>query len=189
METETVILRNGEPATVFSVPGKERDNVPYDLLEQMHELFMLIIDEGQTYPNVDKMTVDEFKEFWMSKFCNIMVKGEHNRIAPGLELLGTHFIKPNYIGRCSHVANGGFLVNQNTRGQGIGKELGKCYLKWGPKLGYEYSVFNLVFETNVASLRTWDSLGFDRIGRIPNAAHLKGYDKPVTAIMYGKSLV
>jgi len=30
--------------------------------------------------------------------------------------------------------------------------------------GYIYSVFNLVYVSNVASCRLWDSLGFDRIG-------------------------
>jgi len=33
--------------------------------------------------------------------------------------------------------------------------------------GYIYSVFNLVYVSNVASCRLWDSLGFDRIGTSP----------------------
>lgn len=32
--------------------------------------------------------------------------------------------------------------------------------------GYTYSVFNLVYETNVASCRIWDSLGFERISTL-----------------------
>ncbi|KAF1355774.1 hypothetical protein EJ07DRAFT_167954 [Lizonia empirigonia] len=36
--------------------------------------------------------------------------------------------------------------------------------------GFTYSVFNLVYETNVASMRIWDSLGFERIERARNVA-------------------
>jgi len=52
-----------------------------------------------------------------------------------------------------------------------------------------YSVFNLVYESNTASCRLWDSLGFDRIGRVPGCGQLKGYDKLIDAIQYGRHLV
>jgi hypothetical protein len=55
--------------------------------------------------------------------------------------------------------------------------------------GYVYSVFNLVYESNIASCRLWDSLGFDRIGRVPGCGQLKGHEKLVDAIQYGRHLV
>lgn len=39
-----------------------------------------------------------------------------------------------------------------------------------PHLGYKASVFNLVFANNVASIRIWEKLGFQRAGIIPKAA-------------------
>lgn len=102
--------------------------------------------------------------------------------------LGTFHVLPNYPGRCSHVCNAGFLVSSKTRGKRIGYEMGKVYLKWAPQLGYTYSVFNLVFESNVASCKIWDSLGFNRIGLVPGAGKLKGFDEPQNAIIYGKKL-
>ena len=55
--------------------------------------------------------------------------------------------------------------------------------------GYTYSVFNLVYETNVASCRIWDALGFKRIGRIPSCGNLRSSpDELVEAIVYGRSL-
>jgi hypothetical protein len=54
--------------------------------------------------------------------------------------------------------------------------------------GYTYSVFNLVYETNVASCRIWDALGFKRIGRVRGCGNLKSYDEPVDAIIYGREL-
>jgi hypothetical protein len=63
------------------------------------------------------------------------------------------------------------------------------YLEWAPKLGYTYSVFNLVYETNVASLRIWDALGFKRIGRVKGCGNLKSYpDQFIDAIIFGRDL-
>ncbi len=47
--------------------------------------------------------------------------------------------------------------------------MGESYLGWAPKPAYTYSVFNLVYETNVASCKIWDALDFKRSGRV------KGY--------------
>lgn len=98
-------------------------------------------------------------------------------------------IKPNYPGRSAHVCSAGFIVSANARSKGIGRVLGECYISWAPKLGYTYSVFNLVFETNVAARRIWESIGFKRIGRVKGAAILKNHEHPVDAIMYGRDLV
>ena len=55
--------------------------------------------------------------------------------------------------------------------------------------GYTYSVFNLVYETNVASCRIWDALGFKRIGRIKSCGNLRSSpDELVDAIIYGRDL-
>ena len=55
--------------------------------------------------------------------------------------------------------------------------------------GYTYSVFNLVYETNVASCRIWDALGFKRIGRIKSCGNLRSHpDDLVDAIIYGRDL-
>lgn len=57
------------------------------------------------------------------------------------------------------------------------------------KQGYTYSVFNLVYENNVASCRIWDALGFKRIGKVPGAGRLRSYpDQLVDAIIYGRDL-
>ncbi|KAL8815979.1 MAG: hypothetical protein Q9191_008398, partial [Dirinaria sp. TL-2023a] len=55
--------------------------------------------------------------------------------------------------------------------------------------GYTYSVFNLVYETNVASCRIWDALGFKRIGRVKACGNLRSHpDELVDAIIYGRDL-
>ena len=87
------------------------------------------------------------------------------------------------------MCNAGFVVTDASRNKGVGRLLGESYLDWAPKLGYTYSVFNLVYDNNVASTRIWDALGFDRIGRVPQCGNLKGTKgRYVDAIVFGKEL-
>lgn len=66
------------------------------------------------------------------------------------------------------------MVNPVHRGLGIGSILGKAFLKIVPIIGYRASMFNLVFESNVASVKLWQRLGFKEIGRVPRAGRLRG---------------
>jgi len=50
--------------------------------------------------------------------------------------------------------------------------MGLAFIQIAPLLGYKASMFNLVFENNIASVHLWRSLGFIEIGRVPNAGYL-----------------
>ena len=45
-----------------------------------------------------------------------------------------------------------------------------------------------MYETNTASTKIWDSLGFKRIGRVPGCGNLRSFTDPVDAIIYGRDL-
>jgi L-amino acid N-acyltransferase YncA len=61
------------------------------------------------------------------------------------------------------------VIPHNHRGLGPGKLLGQSYLHYAPQLGYREFIFNLVHADNLASMRTWDKLGFTRVGVVPGA--------------------
>ncbi|RKP29952.1 hypothetical protein METBISCDRAFT_31300 [Metschnikowia bicuspidata] len=130
---------------------KNTNDFPAKLLVEAFHEFKHMIRDGKKYP-----FDTEFAEFWHGCF------------------LGYFYVKPIYLGRSSHVCNGGFVVDHRRRGLGLGKEMGKQYLAYVPLLGYLYSVFNLVYGTNVASWKIWDLLRFERIGYVKNVAVLKG---------------
>jgi L-amino acid N-acyltransferase YncA len=65
------------------------------------------------------------------------------------------------------------VVPPKLRSLGIGKLAGQSFLHFAPRLGYRGSVFNLVYATNEASAKIWDRLGFDRVGRIPQAGLMR----------------
>ncbi|KIW89462.1 uncharacterized protein Z519_09618 [Cladophialophora bantiana CBS 173.52] len=181
------------------IPFFSPDAVPKRLLAYLSEQLNKEIEGGDTYPMINPLPLETFGPYWFGNFGAVMVLGDiggieavsdmdHDGVDWNKKCLGSFYIKPNYPGRSSHVCNGGFLVTPAARNKGVGKSMGQCYLDWAPQLGYTYSVFNLVYETNTASTRIWDSLGFKRIGRVPGCGHLKSSEEPVDAIIYGRDL-
>ncbi|KAK3306030.1 histone acetyltransferase-like protein [Chaetomium strumarium] len=190
-----VTLRDRQTVATV-VPFASRHEVPESLLRYLNDQFNKEIEGGDTYPMLEQMPFDKFASYWFQNFAGIMLLGHIESAAEVVEgkdwskdCLGTFYIKPNYPGRSSHVCNAGFIVTDAARNRGVGRLMGEAYLDWAPKLGYKYSVFNLVYETNVASCKIWDALGFKRIGRVKGAGNLKSYpDRLVDAIIYGRDL-
>lgn len=178
------------------VPFSSQAQVPASLISYLSNQFNKEIELGDTYPMNETMSEDKFGSYWFQNFGGVMLLGNIEspyEVVEGknwaTECLGSFYIKPNYPGRSSHVCNAGFLVTDAARNKGVGRLLGEAYIDWAPKLGYTYSVFNLVYETNVASCRIWDSLGFKRIGRVKGAGNLRSYPDQLTdAIIYGRDL-
>ncbi|GME99855.1 unnamed protein product [Ambrosiozyma monospora] len=103
--------------------------------------------------------------------------------------LGTLFIKSSYPGRASHVCTGNFLVNAGIRGKGIGTTLVECFLTWAPRLGYSYSMIELIFETNLSAKKVLEKLDFSKIGRVKSCGLLKSTkDVLIDSLTYGKPL-
>jgi GNAT superfamily N-acetyltransferase len=202
--------------TATIIPFSAPNQVPLTLLAYLCDQLGREIEKGDTYPMVDPLSLDAFGPYWFGVFGAIMLLGDiqdgrelHEMARRGCdwekECLGSFYIKPNYPGRSSHVCNGGFLVTDASRNRGVGRLMGETYLDWAPKLvrmcgashasirwhtqGYTYSVFNLVYETNVASCKIWDALGFKRIGRVKGCGNLKSFPgELVDAIIYGRDL-
>lgn len=182
------------------IPFSNPNDVPHTLLNYLCSQLNLEIEKGDTYPMISPMPLTTFGTYWFQNFAAIMILGEvqslddvrnleNGGVDWGQVCLGSFYVKPNYPGRSSHVCNGGFLVTEAARNRGVGRLMGEGYLEWAPKLGYTYSVFNLVYETNVASCRIWDALGFKRVGRIKACGNLRSYpNELVDAIIYGRDL-
>lgn len=178
------------------VPFSSPHRIPRSLLNYLCDQINIEIENGDTYPMIDPLSHEKFAPYWFQNFGAIMLLGTVENAEDliedrdwATECLGSFYIKPNYPGRSSHVCNAGFLVTNVTRNRGVGRLMGEAYLDWAPKLGYTYSVFNLVYETNVASCRIWDALGFKRIGRVKGCGNLKSYPgQLIDAIIYGRDL-
>ncbi|KAG0199621.1 hypothetical protein BGX28_007126 [Mortierella sp. GBA30] len=154
------------------------------LIEAMHQVFNTEVERGDTYPQEFVLDKSQFDNYFFSGDSFVLLKGHFRDSAEvkprsvakdwDSDLLGFFYVKPNFPGRCSHICNGGFIVNPVHRGLGIGGILGKAFLRVVPVIGYKASMFNLVFVSNVASIKLWRRLGFKEIGRVPKAGRLRG---------------
>ncbi|PPQ87442.1 hypothetical protein CVT25_008178 [Psilocybe cyanescens] len=178
-------------ATASALPG---------LLEYLGAVFAKEIEDGLTYPQEGEMMQKTFEEYFFAADVFVGIVGQsfprtatRERIRTGDQVrldidtergqrtwedcvAGYYYIKPNYPGRSSHICNAGFVVPPVQRNKGYGSLLSSSYVHYAPRLGYQASVFNLVYVNNVASVRLWEKLGFTKAGRIPRAGRLRTAD-------------
>lgn len=154
-------------------------------------LMNLIIREGRSWPfDQEFETVDEWRGYFLSHTAfvvrainNGMDSSKKDSSSSG-EVLGCFYVKPNFPGRCSHICNGGFITAPRFRRLGVGRLMGRVFLRVAKDLGYKSSYFNLVFKSNAGSVLMWESLGFERVAVLENAANLKGLEELDTAYGY-----
>ena len=79
------------------------------------------------------------------------------------------YLKPNWPGRASHVANAGVIVAPEWRNRGLGSLLATIMLDYAKELHYRSVIFNLVFSENRPARHLWEKLGFTSLGIIPGA--------------------
>ncbi|TFK44892.1 hypothetical protein BDQ12DRAFT_730900 [Crucibulum laeve] len=164
------------------------------LLEYLNIIFAKEVEEGRTYPQEGEMSQDTFEAYFFAAdvFIGIIRQPKHEDITKGTVeitiekaragrpwehcVAGYYYIKPNYPGRSSHICNAGFVVPPIHRGTGYGSVLAESYVHYAPKLGYQASVFNLVYVNNTASIKLWEKLDFIKAGKIPRAGRLRRKD-------------
>ena len=155
-------------------------------------LMNLIIREGRSWPfDQEFETVDDWRGYFLSHTAfvvrainNGMDSSKRNSSSAG-EILGCFYIKPNFPGRCSHVCNGGFITAPRFRRIGVGRLMGRVFLRAAKDLGYKSSYFNLVFKSNKGSVLMWESLGFERVSVLEKAADLEGLEEGELDTAYG----
>jgi GNAT superfamily N-acetyltransferase len=158
--------------------------------ETVRSMLNQFVQAGLSYPQSEPLTVDAFRAYWLKGEAFVIRIGKGN-LPENLtvnEIVSAFYLKPNFPGRCSHIANAGFIVTPKLQGQGLGRWMGETMLQLARDRGYRAVMYNLVFETNVVSLKLWESLGFQEIGRIPGGVCLPD-GRYVDAVMLYRSLV
>lgn len=152
----------------------ELDYVRRDDADELEQARLMLNDAitawPPSYPFEEPMEMDGFSAYYLSDdaFVFRLVRGGVSTVVASV------YVKPNYPGLCSHICNGGFLVARPFRRLGLATALARFFPFLGRDLGYSSSMFNLVFEENIASARLWRKLGYIEHGRIPAATHRAG---------------
>ncbi|MEH0972043.1 GNAT family N-acetyltransferase [Micromonospora sp. CPCC 205546] len=90
-------------------------------------------------------------------------------VDPDGTVLGSAKLVPNQLGPGDHVANASFMVAPAAGGRGVGRALGEHVLALARADGYRAMQFNAVVATNTRAVALWRSLGFEVVGRVPEA--------------------
>jgi GNAT superfamily N-acetyltransferase len=131
-------------------------------LDSLFDLFADIVASGQGYPHAPPLTRDAFRATWLGVGTTVIAA----RL--GSALAGAYYLKANFPGRGAHIANAGYAVAAEYRGQGVGRALVEDSIRRAPDLGFDAIQFNLVFVSNPAR-PMYEELGWREIGRVPRA--------------------
>lgn len=143
--------------------------------EELFSAYEAIVAAREGFPHEPPLTRAEFEEYWLSHSTAVVLA------RTGAGLVGAYYLKPNFVGRASHIANAGYFVVAGERHKGIGRRLVLDSFSRARSLGFDALQFNLVFESNPAR-RLYEELGFKVIGRLPQA--VEGED----ALIYWRAL-
>ncbi|MHC2104887.1 GNAT family N-acetyltransferase [Methylobacterium sp. CM6246] len=99
---------------------------------------------------------------------------------------GTYYLRANQAGGGAHVANCGFMTDPAATGLGIGRAMGLHALDRARERGFAAMQFNFVISTNLRAVALWQSLGFDIVGRLPDAFRHPGLGLVDALVMYRK---
>jgi ribosomal protein S18 acetylase RimI-like enzyme len=84
-------------------------------------------------------------------------------------LVGIYYLRANQPGLGSHVANAGYIVAREARKRGIAAQLCEHSQDEARRRGFLSMQFNVVVSTNESAVRLWQRLGFEIVGRVPEA--------------------
>ncbi|HEU0274621.1 MAG TPA: GNAT family N-acetyltransferase [Candidatus Udaeobacter sp.] len=146
------------------------------------KIFHSVVATGDTYAIDPNISRKEALQYWCGKNTHAYVAERRGRI------VGTYILRPNQSGGGSHVANAGFMVAPDARGQGVGRAMGEHCLNEARGLGFRAMQFNFVVSTNQSAVRLWRDLGFEIVGTLPGAFRHPGKGYVDVYVMY-RSLV
>lgn len=152
--------------TIRPLPRREFDKV--------WPIFEAIIRAGKTYSYSPDLSMEEARGIWCAP-----EKTPYVAEVDG-EAVGTFYLRANQLGLGNHVANGGFMVAPEHVGKGYGTHMARHMVAEAKAAGYHGMQFNFVVEDNDHSLRIWQRLGFEIVGRVPDA--FRHSEKGLTAV-------
>jgi ribosomal protein S18 acetylase RimI-like enzyme len=122
-----------------------------------------VIRAGETYA-LDRDTSEaNLLAYWLGADRETFVAEDGGRI------VGTYFLRANQAGGGGHVANCGYITDVATIGQGVARGMCEHSLGRAIERGFRAMQFNFVVSSNERAVRLWTSLGFETVGRLPEA--------------------
>jgi ribosomal protein S18 acetylase RimI-like enzyme len=122
-----------------------------------------VIRAGETYALDRDMSREAALATWSGPDRTSFVAEVEGRV------LGTYYLRANQAGGGAHVANCGYATHPEARGRGIARAMAEHSFAEARARGFRAMQFNFVVSSNVTAVRLWHALGFETIGRVPEA--------------------
>ena len=141
----------------------------------LYDIFRNVVDSGSEFLYECSSIQEFYRQFFVPTSYVYVCH------SPTKEVVGGFYIKSNFSGRSSHIANAAYMIKGSYRGQGIGTLLVKASLEIAKNLGFRAMQFNMVLSQNVIATKLYQKLGFNIIGTIsqairnPDGSYQEGY--------------
>jgi len=123
-----------------------------------------VFAKGDTCAFAPDITEAEAFAAWIkTPAATFVAKDEHG------ELVGIYYLRANQPGLGSHVANAGYVVSSTARNRGIAGQLCEHSQAEAKSRGFLAMQYNIVVSTNEVAVKLWQKLGFQIVGRVPEA--------------------
>ncbi len=148
--------RSGETISLGPLTGAETP--------ELFSLFSHVVATGEGFPHSPPLTRQDFESTWITPVSVVVAARLEGR------LVGAYYLKPNFVGKASHIANAGYMVASAARRRGVGRALIEDSVHRAPLAGFDAIQFNLVFSSNPARA-LYEELGWRETGRVPDAVN------------------
>jgi ribosomal protein S18 acetylase RimI-like enzyme len=127
------------------------------------EIIVPTFREGSTYSIDPDISEADALAYWLGNDKETFVAEDEGTV------LGTYYVRPNQAGGGGHVCNCGYITRAGATGRGIARAMCLHSLEHARGRGYRAMQFNFVVSTNERAVKLWQSLGFEIVGRLPDA--------------------
>ncbi len=153
-------LTMGASPTRIGAELEIRDLPPQDF-HLMWPTFHAVVSAGDTYSLDPNTTFEAACRLWTTPPSRAFLALKNGAVAGG------YVLRPARDGLGDHVANAGYMVSPDARGQGIAQQLCEHSLDMARRAGYQAMQFHYVVASNEAAVRAWQRCGFAIVGRAP----------------------
>lgn len=122
-----------------------------------------VIRAGETYALDRDLSRTAALAYWLGPDRASFVAETEGRV------LGTYNLRANQAGGGAHVANCGYATHPDARGRGIARAMAEHSFAEARARGFRAMQFNFVVSSNAPAVRLWHALGFETVGRVPEA--------------------
>ncbi|HEX5737142.1 MAG TPA: N-acetyltransferase [Hydrogenophaga sp.] len=139
--------------------------------DSLWQIMEPIIRAGETYDFPRDTSREAALTAWQAPGFQCFVAEDAHGV------LGTYVLHPNRQGGGSHVANCGYMTAADANGKGVARAMCAHSLELARAQGFRAMQFNFVIANNHRAVKLWTAMGFETVGRLPEAfLHpLQGY--------------